>query len=141
MEEYRLLKFVCSETGERFNFLMGRMYDDDPFRPVKIVPDVLELAAATKGTSTQTTTDNKFSFQGWQCICGWGDKPTFIRCGKCSQLACGKRSYEMGGVRYFKCTPDCGHSGQISGSIESYSTTKLENETLLEDKPKLLLPE
>lgn len=139
--DYRLLKFVCSESGDKFNFLMGRKYDDDPFRPVKIVPDILDLAAAAEGTATKTTTEDKFSFDGWKCICGWGDDPTFIKCGKCGQLACGKRSYEMGGVQYFKCTPECGRNSKIDGFIKAFSATRVDSDTLLEDKPKLLLSE
>lgn len=40
----------------------------------------------------------------------------FVRCGRCAQLACWDRSWEI-----FRC-PHCGNSGPVTGVIDAIST-------------------
>ena len=87
---------------------------------------------------------NIFDFTGWECpYCGHkktGDFPRFIKCGECGELVCGsKTSLLPDGRKIFSCYSECGHSGEVKGSMKSIKGIEAKQNPAL-PAPKKLLP-
>lgn len=123
--EHRTVSFTCSKTGGRFKVLFGKRHPDKRFQVLQVgVGDAPalsgQIAHETAAVTAQSFSFEDFDWDGWYCgCCQWGKDEAarfdFIRCGKCKDLVCGRRSYTAKSEEYFKCSDDCGGGGKLTG--------------------------
>jgi hypothetical protein len=122
--DYRVIPFRCSQTGERFKVVFSRDSKEERYR-IKAVSQedkftVTPYSRAHYAVDADQSFDVKeFDDSGWHCgVCEWGKDqrvdPTYVRCGRCRELVCGRRSYTAAdGKKLFRCHVGCGNEGVL----------------------------
>ncbi|MEM6275384.1 MAG: hypothetical protein AAF714_00425 [Pseudomonadota bacterium] len=135
----RWVSFRCAITGVPFKVGFAKEDTDARYSVVEIVKETPGrrlgewLASPKKSAVGRRLVDelHLFDLSGWECPCCGHHSTTgqdhFVHCGRCDELVCGggfSRTL-LGGLR-FKCHPQCGNSGRITGSFSMLSTCQPE---------------
>lgn len=125
------VQFACSVTGRPFVVHYERRTPAEEFCVEAAHP--LDAPAGDRFRPTTTSQSSavlaelpssRVNNLGWACPCCGHSRDhgssLYIRCGGCGRLVCGATlRMAPDGQEIFRCAPDCGRVGTVSGFIES----------------------
>lgn len=138
--DYRMISFMCSETGQRYQVLFSKKPSDTKYKVKGVSRNDVStnapgIEANFKIIEERDYDISDFDFTGIYCGgCGWKREERegvsdFVLCDKCNNYVCTKNTHIVGSEKIFRCSKSCGRTGTVTESLKTVKSEAFEGKT------------